>query len=43
MFDIFVFNYKYTVKVGVLNAKEIDFVCEKDDETLYFQVAETLD
>jgi len=33
----------YTVKVGVLNAEEIDFVCEKNGETIYIQVAVTLD
>ncbi len=29
----------YTVKVGVLGNEEIDFVCQKDGETTYFQVA----
>jgi uncharacterized protein len=29
----------YTVKVGVLGNEEIDFVCQKDGETSYFQVA----
>lgn len=29
----------YKVKVGVLGNEEIDFVCQKDGETTYFQVA----
>lgn len=29
----------YTVKVGVLGAAEIDFICEKENEKLYIQVA----
>ena len=29
----------YKVSVGVINGKEIDFVAEKGDNTLYFQVA----
>jgi predicted AAA+ superfamily ATPase len=33
----------YDVKVGSLNAQEIDFVCEKDNERLYVQVALRLD
>ncbi len=33
----------YDVKVGSLHAQEIDFVCEKDNERLYVQVALRLD
>lgn len=32
----------YKVKVGVLGNEEIDFVCQKDGETTYYQVALTL-
>ncbi len=32
----------YDVKVGQLGSKEIDFVCEKDGERLYIQVAATI-
>jgi len=28
----------YTVKIGIINEKEIDFVCTKDKEKLYIQV-----
>lgn len=33
----------YSVKIGVYGAQEIDFVCEKDAEKLYVQVALRLD
>ena len=33
----------YNVKVGVINSEEIDFVCEKQGETLYIQVALVLE
>ena len=33
----------YTIKIGVIASEEIDFVCEKNGETLYIQVAVTLD
>jgi predicted AAA+ superfamily ATPase len=33
----------YEVKVGSLHAQEIDFVCERDNERLYIQVALRLD
>lgn len=33
----------YSTKVGVLGSEEIDFVCEKNGETIYIQVAVTLD
>jgi len=33
----------YDVKVGSFHAREIDFVCEKDNERLYIQVALRLD
>jgi predicted AAA+ superfamily ATPase len=32
----------YDIKVGSLNAQEIDFVCEKSKEKLYVQVAQRL-
>ncbi len=33
----------YNVKIGVVNSEEIDFVCEKQGETLYIQVALVLE
>ncbi len=33
----------YSTKVGVLGSEEIDFVCEKNGERIYIQVAVTLD
>lgn len=33
----------YDVKVGAMNAQEIDFVCERNNERLYVQVALRLD
>jgi len=33
----------YEVKIGVVNAQEVDFVCEKNNERLYVQVALRLD
>ncbi len=33
----------YTVKVGVLNSKEIDFICERNNEKKYIQVAYLLE
>jgi predicted AAA+ superfamily ATPase len=33
----------YSVKIGVLNSEEIDFVCEKQGETVYLQVAVVLE
>jgi predicted AAA+ superfamily ATPase len=33
----------YSVKIGVLNSEEIDFVCEKQGETIYLQVALVLE
>ena len=33
----------YNVKVGILNAQEIDFVCEREHELIYIQVALKLD
>jgi predicted AAA+ superfamily ATPase len=33
----------YSTKVGVLGSEEIDFVCEKNGEIIYIQVAVTLD
>lgn len=42
-----VFNHllfcDYKIKVGVLGEQEVDFVCEKDGEKLYIQVALRLD
>ena len=32
----------YDVKVGVLHSEEVDFVCTKNNETLYVQVAQEL-
>lgn len=32
----------YQVKVGVLGEKEVDFICQKNGETLYIQVALTV-
>jgi uncharacterized protein len=34
---------RYDVKVGAFHAREIDFVCERDNERLYVQVALRLD
>ncbi len=34
---------RYDVKVGSFHAREIDFVCERDNERLYIQVALRLD
>ena len=33
----------YSTKVGVLGSEEIDFVCEKNGEIMYIQVAVTID
>lgn len=33
----------YEIKVGVMNAQEIDFVCERNNELLYVQVALRID
>jgi uncharacterized protein len=33
----------YNVKVGILNAQEIDFICERKHELIYIQVALKLD
>ena len=33
----------YDVKVGVVNAQEIDFVCQRNNELLYIQVALRVD
>jgi uncharacterized protein len=32
----------YQVKVGVLGDREVDFICQKNGETLYIQVALTI-
>lgn len=33
----------YTIKIGIIHSEEIDFICEKNGEILYFQVAVSLD
>ena len=41
-----VFNHlqykSYNIKTGIYQSNEIDFVCEKDNETIYIQVALSL-
>lgn len=31
--------YGYNIKIGVLEKEEIDFICEKNHERIYIQVA----